>query len=50
MMEVTLGYDSNRMHGCTIADFEDGKIKRMRSYFGEPFEAPEWRAQWVERT
>jgi ketosteroid isomerase-like protein len=25
------------------------KIKRARAYFGEPFEAPEWRAQWVER-
>ena len=26
-----------------------GKMKRAREYFGEPFEAPEWRAQWVER-
>jgi hypothetical protein len=22
---------------------------RDRWYFAEPFEAPEWRAQWVER-
>jgi hypothetical protein len=32
-----------------IVDFEDSKIKRARGYFAEPFEAPEWRAQWVER-
>lgn len=27
----------------------DGKISRETDYFGNPFEAPEWRSQWVER-
>src|SRR5215208_4802459 len=49
VIEMILDYDGNRMNVCEIVDFEDGKIKRARGYFGEPFEAAEWRAQWVER-
>ena len=32
-----------------ISELRDGKMWRDRWYFAEPFEAPEWRAQWVER-
>ncbi len=32
-----------------IFELRDGKMWRDRWYFAEPFEAPEWRAQWVER-
>ncbi len=32
-----------------IMELRDGKMWRDRWYFAEPFEAPEWRAQWVER-
>jgi len=32
-----------------ILELRDGKMWRDRWYFAEPFEAPEWRAQWVER-
>jgi limonene-1,2-epoxide hydrolase len=49
VIEMTFDYDGNRVHECQIVDFEGGKIKRTRAYFGEPFEAPQWRAQWVER-
>ena len=49
VIEMTLEYDGNRAYSCEIVEFEDGKIKRTRSYFSEPFEAPQWRAQWVER-
>src|SRR5215204_2980069 len=49
VIEMILDYDGNRMNVCEIVDFEDGKIKRAREYFAEPFEAAEWRAQWVER-
>jgi ketosteroid isomerase-like protein len=49
VIEMTLEYDGKRTNACSIVDFEDGKIKRSRAYFAEPFEAPEWRAQWVER-
>jgi SnoaL-like domain len=32
-----------------IIELRDGKMWRDRRYYAEPFEAPEWRAQWVER-
>ena len=32
-----------------LIELKDGKIWRDRRYYAEPFEAPEWRAQWVER-
>ena len=49
VIEMTLEYEGNRAYSCEITEFEEGKIKRTRAYFGEPFEAPQWRAQWVER-
>jgi SnoaL-like domain len=49
VLKMTLEYDGNRIYACEILDFEDGKIKRARAYFAEPFDAPEWRSQWVER-
>jgi hypothetical protein len=30
-------------------EFRDGKVVRETQYFGDPFEASAWRAQWVER-
>jgi len=30
-------------------ELRDGKIWRDTRYYGEPFEAPQWRAPWVER-
>jgi SnoaL-like domain len=32
-----------------IIDLKDGKMWRDTRYYAEPFEAPEWRAQWIER-
>jgi ketosteroid isomerase-like protein len=49
VMKMTLEYDGNRVYACEVVDFEEGKIERARAYFADPFEAPEWRAQWVER-
>jgi hypothetical protein len=37
------------MNVCDIVEFEEGTIKGDRGYFAEPFQAPEWNAQWVER-
>jgi hypothetical protein len=48
VMKLTLDYDGQRIYACEVIDFEDGKVKRARGYFAEPFEAPEWRARWVE--
>jgi hypothetical protein len=32
-----------------IYELQDGKIWRDTRYYSQPFEAPRWRAQWVER-
>jgi hypothetical protein len=32
-----------------IIELRDGKMWRDTRYYSEPFKAPEWRAQWVER-
>jgi hypothetical protein len=32
-----------------IFELRDGKIWRDTRYYAEPFEAPEWRALWVEQ-
>ena len=37
------------MDFAMILELEDGRIWRDRRYYAEPFEAPEWRAAWVER-
>jgi limonene-1,2-epoxide hydrolase len=49
VLEMLVEYGGNPVHICEIVELQDGKIKRARAYFGEPFEAAEWRAQWVER-
>lgn len=36
-------------HNVELAMLSDGRIARLTSYFGAPFEAPEWRAPYVER-
>jgi hypothetical protein len=30
-------------------EFRDGKVMHETQYFADPFEAPAWRARWVER-
>jgi hypothetical protein len=47
--EMFFEYDGNRVYICDILDLQDGKSKRTSTYFGDPFQAPEWRAQWVKR-
>ena len=34
---------------ANIVEFRDGKIIRETRYYAEPFDAPAWRAQWVEQ-
>jgi hypothetical protein len=33
----------------SIMEFADDKVTRETQYFADPFPAPAWRAQWVER-
>jgi len=37
------------LEGVAVLELKDGKVWRDTRYFAEPFEAPEWRSQWVER-
>jgi len=33
----------------TVVELRDGKVRRQRTYFAAPFEAPDWRGRWVTR-
>ncbi len=41
--------DGSTWLGVGIFEVRDGKIAREVDYFAQPFEAPEWRAQFVDR-
>jgi ketosteroid isomerase-like protein len=49
--EVTLDYggQAGTYHAVSILELRDGRIARETDYFGAPFPAPQWRAEWVER-
>ena len=47
--EVVSDYDGRIFHYVSIVELKDGKMWRDTRYYAEPFEAPEWRAKWVER-
>ncbi len=47
--EATLNYGSGPDYKTIfIFEFRDGKISKETAYWIEPFEAPAWRAKWVE--
>jgi hypothetical protein len=41
--------DGVTWHAVALLVVRDGRIWRETSYYAEPFPAPDWRAQWVER-
>jgi hypothetical protein len=47
--EIVITYDGRPVNAVSIMEFRDGKVARETYYFGDPFEPPEWRSQWVER-
>ncbi|HZZ17119.1 MAG TPA: nuclear transport factor 2 family protein [Candidatus Sulfotelmatobacter sp.] len=47
--EFILTYDGKPSYTVSIMEFKGGKVARETQYFADPFEAPAWRAQWVER-
>ena len=46
--EYVIRYDGKPSHVVGIMEFRNGKVVRETIYVGEPWEAPEWRARWVE--
>jgi hypothetical protein len=41
--------DPRPWHLATVIELRDGKVVKETTIFGAAFDAPEWRAQWVER-
>ncbi len=50
VLEGVNDYGEGRIsHVVVIIELKDGKMWRDTRYYAEPFEAPEWRAEWIER-
>jgi hypothetical protein len=50
VLEVELTYaDGSRYLGVSVIELRDGKLAKETDYFAQPFQAPQWRAQWVQR-
>jgi hypothetical protein len=47
--EFILTYDSKPSYTVSIMEFTGDKVARETQYFADPFVAPAFRAQWVER-
>ena len=47
--EYTIDYRGRPAFTVSIMEFRDGKVVHETQYFADPFEAPGWRSQWVER-
>jgi ketosteroid isomerase-like protein len=51
VLEVELTYaDGDRYLGVSVIELRDGKVVKETDYYAQPFQAPAWRARWVERT
>jgi hypothetical protein len=50
VVEGTVDYgDGIPVSYVGVGEIRDGKVARMTEYFANPFEAPAWRADFVER-
>ena len=48
--EYTINYQDQLAFTVSIMEFNDnGKVVHETQYFADPFEAPAWRSQWVQR-
>jgi hypothetical protein len=47
--EATLDYAGPRYETVFIFELSEGRIRKETAYWSEPFDAPDWRAQWVEK-
>jgi hypothetical protein len=47
--EMVFDYDGDRFHVIVIHQWRDGLVVRETSYYAAPFQAPAWRAKWVEQ-
>jgi hypothetical protein len=49
VLEATGRYGADTVYTTSIVEFRDGLIAKQTDYFANPFEAPAWRSQWIER-
>jgi hypothetical protein len=47
-MEMVFDYDGDRFHVIILHQYRNGLVVRETSYYAAPFQAPAWRARWVE--
>ena len=47
--EYTIVYQGRPAFTVSIMEFCNGKVVHETQYFAEPFEAPAWRSQWVQK-
>jgi hypothetical protein len=47
--EYTIDFEGKSTCTVSIMEFRDGRVSRETQYFCDPFDAPAWRARWVER-
>jgi len=47
--EYTIMYLGRPAYTVSIMEFKNGKVVHETQYFADPFDAPAWRAQWVEQ-
>jgi hypothetical protein len=48
--EYTINYQDRLAYTVSIMEFNDnGKVVHETQYFADPFDAPAWRSQWVQR-
>ena len=47
--EYTIRYKGQIALTVSIMEFQGAKVVHETQYFADPFEAPAWRAQWVEK-
>jgi hypothetical protein len=46
--EYTISYQGRSVFTVSIMEFRKGKVVHETQYFADPFEAPDWRSQWVQ--
>ncbi len=47
--EYAITYRDKCIYTVSIMEFRQGKVFRETQYFADPFDAPAWRSQWVDR-
>jgi hypothetical protein len=47
--EYIITYEGQPAYTVSIMEFREGKVVHETQYFADPFAAPDWRSQWVQK-